>query len=617
MDISKYILDTLNDNKNAGFRALIGLQLVNSGQSQCYISQMGDVLSKNFSLPVSKVIEAIKESDNLYRSIVDLKIEVSNILVDVSDKCASQASKMQQIVKLLMGQEVTKSWETVDETGAKIKETVRNKINPQIARQILTHEILGEDRINTETDLSEARTELIKEKRRVVRLLPKAEKERIESLFDTQQKRCLDSLNNKEVGNKIISLGGAVRCGKTYIQAYYSLLHIEWLYSTSIKQLKEMYNCEEERMKGQIFFIGKTAPSVYQNIFSGIFAGFKINFSLPKAKAFLWDILNFKIRLIGYGKVSLESLKGVTADLIIVDESEHLDEEGYNYILSRLSNPWSKLIMTWNPKTPSHWLWQKVKNEESQKKNMIKHFNFSLLDCEFADKHFISMLEANHGKNSPMYKRFVLGLPASVSGQVYSQFQEDKHTFNDDIDFEKYKDIYIGYDHGHNSPRVYVAVGVYFNNKGISCADIIDELYYPKGHGDTKKNADYLRELEIFYSQFPAIRKLFLPHDAGDQKRLLEPLGYPIANASKKLTVNSGIGLIQSLLTSSRLRINAKCKNLINELFLYSYTEKDDDSVVSENDHALDALRYAIVSSGMFNKTEDTAERSMDKFLSN
>ncbi len=599
---------------------MVGLQLVNSGQSKCYVTQMADVLSKNFSLPINRSLTALKDCEELYSLLVDLKIQVANALGNISEFSDSPESKMHNLIRLLLGQEITSSTEFVDENGQKIRRTVKNKVNPQIAKQILTHEILGDDNINAEADLSEAKSFLIRDKKRTSSLMPRVEKERIEGLFDTQRRACIDTLKNKDIGNRIISLGGAVRCGKTYIQAYYSLLHIEWLYNTPLKELKELYKCAKtEKNKGQIIFIGKTAPSVYQNIFSGIFSSFRINASLPKAKAFLWKILNYDIRLIGYGKMALESLKGITADLLIVDESEHLEVEGYSYLLSRLSNPWAKMILTWNPKTPSHWLWQKVKNPEAQKANKISHFNFALNKCEFADKEFIELLEADYGKGSPMYKRFVLGLPASVVGQVYSHFNEDKHVLSGDVNYGKYYKMYMGYDHGQTSPRVYVCIGVYYNNRGETCVDVIGELYYPPTHGTVKRNIDYLRELEIFYKQFRHIEALYVPHDAGDHKRLLEPLGYPLQNASMKLSVNSGIGLIQSLLSSGRMYVHENCKNIINEMFLYSYSTKETDEgkdkAISRHDHSLDALRYAIVSSNMFNDREETLDSRVTSLL--
>lgn len=615
MQIDKYILETLNKEQNKGFKAMLGLQMVNAGQSTCYVSQIGDVVSKAFSLPREKVISAIKTNSDLYQSLVALKIEISNALVSIGNN--NKEDKLHQTIRILMGEEISRTEEAVDEHGRKIKRTIKRKVNPQIAKQILTHEILQEDKIESETDLSENEVlEVLKERKKVVRLLPLTEKARIEKLFDKQQRAALEALRNKDVGNKIVSLAGAVRCGKTFTQAFHSIEHIEFLYSTPVKELKRLYECENgEFSKGQIFYIGRSAPAVYQNIFQGIFKSFKLNFSLPKAKAFLWNILKYNIRLLGYSKVPLESLKGVTADAIFVDESEHLDLEGFDYIISRLSNPWAKLVLTWNPKTPSHWLWQKVKNEEAQKKNHIRHFNFSLLDCEFADKHFIDMLEANHGRNSAMYKRFVLGLPASVSGQVYSQFVEEKHVFSSEIDLSKYFKVVAGYDHGSNSPRVYTVVGIYYDSAGKACVDVLDELYYPRGHGSIKKHSDYIAELEIFASQYP-ISKLYMPHDSHDMKKILKPLGYPVDNASRKLSVNSGIGLIQSLLSSGRMKIHSNCKNLINELFLYSYDEsKDDDSIRKENDHCLDSLRYAIVSSNMFNKNEQQFNLKIESLI--
>ena len=78
------------------------------------------------------------------------------------------------------------------------------------------------------------------------------------------------------------------------------------------------------------------------------------------------------------------------------------------------------------------------------------------------------------------------------------------------------------------------------------------------------------------------------------------------------MSVATGIGIIQALFSSGRLKIHSGCTNLINEIFLYSYeNEETDDSEDSSgknadkiekiNDHACDAMRYALISCGLIN----------------
>ena len=63
--------------------------------------------------------------------------------------------------------------------------------------------------------------------------------------------------------------------------------------------------------------------------------------------------------------------------------------------------------------------------------------------------------------------------------------------------------------------------------------------------------------------------------------------------------MENGIRMVASLLASGRLLIHKSCKNLIDQMQSYSWDEKateaGEDKVVKRDDHAVDALRYGIV----------------------
>ena len=63
----------------------------------------------------------------------------------------------------------------------------------------------------------------------------------------------------------------------------------------------------------------------------------------------------------------------------------------------------------------------------------------------------------------------------------------------------------------------------------------------------------------------------------------------------------AGIDKVRELFKQQRIFINPKCVNLIWELETYSYPERKPDNnepekPIKENDHAVDALRYALYS---------------------
>lgn len=611
--ITEQIENILTNKEYESTKAMVGMQLVYAPQASCYLTQAADVISKFLLLPRDSVLDVITKNTKVYKSLVNLKLDTTEAIFNIKKKKGG----IYDVCALITGSQIIDRDEVINEDGTKQYTTRKRQINPQIAREFLKHITNPETGIDvSKVDLTDEDTvPIIKEVRRETRLIPKTERERIEAKFDKQQRAAFDTLMDKE--NRIVSLGGAVRCGKTYLATYASIRYMEWLYSTPIEEIRKLYPYDtvQDREKGQIVFLGKTAPSVFQNIFAGVISTFKLNAKLPAARAFLWNVLNFQVKIGGYGTISLKGLKGITTDHIHVDEAENCDEKEFiENVITRISNPWSKLFVVWNPKTPAHFLSKIAKNP---KEHDFVHFNFNLLECEFADPKYVQMLIKNFGEGSPIYKRYILGIPASVSGSVYSMFKEDVHTFTpaDRVkSIKKYNKIFVGMDEGTRSPKVYTAIGIYEEDETIKC-DVIDELYYPRGHGDHKTYQQYARELEIFLDQFgDKLERVYVPHDAGRAKSELKAQGVPVASATRKTNVISGIRMIQSMFTKGILKVDSGCKNLIQELFLYQYKdESEEDEIEKINDHACDALRYAIVSSGVFTKKAKTSDEKFEE----
>ena len=595
------------EEKNYPFLAFLGIRLASIQQHSCYITAMIDVISSTFMLPRSKVCNALTTNKLLFEKYSNLKIRVINSITN-------EKSIFYDIVNLILGSSLSIKKDSIENDG-RVTTTRTIKINQSISSSLFKLETIPHilSISSTEQELSSDKViPILKEDENIeVHIVKKLTKKKIENRFDSQQKKAQIHLFDKYSKYKVISAGGAVRCGKTVLMTHEVLKRIEYIYQSSIDKLKDDFDDDQDRSKGQIVFLGKTAPSCFQNVFCGVLEQWKLN--IPAMKSFVWNILNYNIRILGIGKLALESLKGITADIIYVDEAENLTEDSYRMLLSRLSNPWAKLYLCWNPMTPSHWLSKLMSDRDKIEKSSVRHYNFSLDKCDFACKKYVSMLENNYGKGSAMYKRFVLGEPASVSGTVYSMFNEDKCCINNEIDLSIYNEFYIGYDHGHRSPRVYIAIGIYVNENGISECHVLDELYYPHGHCDSMTYKRYMNDLELFTSRFKdKLRFIYIPHDAMDVKHSLHPF-YEVANASKKFKVLDGIGLIQIMFSDGRLKIHNGCKNLIRELYLYSYKENNsDDTVTKEFDHACDALRYAITSCNIFRRKVVNEEDSLE-----
>jgi phage terminase large subunit len=89
-----------------------------------------------------------------------------------------------------------------------------------------------------------------------------------------------------------------------------------------------------------------------------------------------------------------------------------------------------------------------------------------------------------------------------------------------------------------------------------------------------------------------------------------------------KDSIKSGIDRIRELFKANKLHIHKSCINLISELETYSYPDKKDDhneqeKPIKENDHALDALRYVIMTDQVLNQSPQVRVIQETKFISN
>lgn len=82
-----------------------------------------------------------------------------------------------------------------------------------------------------------------------------------------------------------------------------------------------------------------------------------------------------------------------------------------------------------------------------------------------------------------------------------------------------------------------------------------------------------------------------------DRIEILKKTGLNCREVSKDIV--AGVDRVRELFKQNRIHISPDCKNLIHELETYRYPDKKPDQneqekPVKENDHALDALRYAL-----------------------
>lgn len=177
------------------------------------------------------------------------------------------------------------------------------------------------------------------------------------------------------------------------------------------------------------------------------------------------------------------------------------------------------------------------------------------------------------------------GIPALGSGAIYP-VSESEYVV-DDMELPEHWPRVYGLDVGWNrTAAVWLAW-----NREADVAYVYSEHYQGQAEPVIHAAAIKARGEWIPGVVDPAARG----RTQTDGKRLMDvyrEAGLDIQKAEN--AVEAGLYVVWQRLTAGRLKVFRSCRNLITEMRLYRRDENG--KVVKENDHAVDALRYACVS---------------------
>lgn len=285
---------------------------------------------------------------------------------------------------------------------------------------------------------------------------------------------------------------------------------------------------------------------------------------------------------------------------MFLDEVALMPQSFVNQALARCSVKGSKYWFNCNPEGPNHWF--KIEWIDKAKEKNILHLHFTMDDNPSLDeetkerycKMFVGVF----------FQRFILGLWVLAEGIIYPNFDLKKHTVKLEDIPNKFDYFYVTSDYGITNPQVFLLCGIKFiNNKPHVW--ILDE-YYNKG---TKKNK-YEQEEKITKTDELFLKDYIEFIEGIDiKKTIIDPSATSLINLFKQHNIQvkeadnaviDGINLVLNWLDEERIHIVAeKCPNLIREFASYVWDakaqERGEDKPIKLNDHALDALRYLLL----------------------
>lgn len=370
----------------------------------------------------------------------------------------------------------------------------------------------------------------------------------------------------KSAGHRWGFKGGATRSGKTY-------LDFRWIIPIRIR--------ERIGKDGLAVILGVTKSTIERNVLEpmrNLYGDMLVGTISSDNTA--W-IFGEKCYCLGAEKVSqVSKIRGASIKYCYGDEVADWSEEVFALLKSRLDKEYSCFDGTFNPQYPDHWL-KKFLDSNAD----IFSQTYTIDDNPFLPESFKENLKKEY-EGTVYYDRYILGLWVRAEGLVYPMFGDDCIT----QEIPDTGDYYISIDYGTLNP---FSAGLWCVGK--KCAVRIAEIYY-SGREEKKQKTDeeYCDMVERLAGDKPIRAVVVDPSAASFIEALRRRSGFKVRHADND--VLNGIRTTSDFLRDGRIKIHAGCKDTIREFGLYRWDEKaESDRVVKENDHAMDEIRYMVM----------------------
>ena len=276
-------------------------------------------------------------------------------------------------------------------------------------------------------------------------------------------------------------------------------------------------------------------------------------------------------------------MKNPNITTIWIEEATELTDTDFSQINLRMRGKhdvYKQVILTFNPISTNHWIYDRwfSGNATEHDRRVSTIHKFTYKDNHYLEQDYIDTLEALKETNFDHYKVYCLGEFGTLEGGIYRYFESfEEFPFEGDPD-----ETFYGMDFGFNNPTAVVRVdihdGIYY----------VTEILYKEGLTN--------RDLINFLTNRKVGKRKAIYCDAAEPQRIeeMKRIGYNAYPANK--SVKDGILTIQELHGS--IKIHTSSANLNNEIINYRYKKDRDgrfiDEPVKDNDHLVDAMRYAI-----------------------
>jgi PBSX family phage terminase large subunit len=279
------------------------------------------------------------------------------------------------------------------------------------------------------------------------------------------------------------------------------------------------------------------------------------------------------------GWESIETLRGQRFDFLVPDEVAMYRNFWMHWqevLRPTLTDTRGEALFLSTPKGYNHFydLYQLEKTDPD-----FKSFHFTTLDNPHIPSDEVEA--ARRQLTEDRFAQEYLADFRKVQGLVYKDFDRPRHVTNELP--KNRKERILGIDFGFTNPTAVLTIdkdqeNVYW---------ITSEWYKP---GKTN--------IEVIEYSKPLSPNAVYP-DPAEPDRIEEMRRHGLNVREVSKDIEAGISKVQELLRANRVKVHSSCVNTIAEFESYAYPDRKPDhnepeTPIKENDHALDALRYAL-----------------------
>ena len=281
----------------------------------------------------------------------------------------------------------------------------------------------------------------------------------------------------------------------------------------------------------------------------------------------------------GRDESACQLIQGITLAGVLLDEAALMPQSFVQQACARCSVAGSKLWFSCNPEGPEHWLYREF-IQQAKQKNLLR-LHFTMADNPSLPDAIKARYETLY--TGVFYRRFILGQWCMAEGLVYD-FNTELHVQPPPPPGGRY---YISVDYGTQNP---FSAGLWQVQGGKAYR--LREFYHSgRDTGKMLTDEEYHEKLVELAGDFPVEQVIVDPSAASFIATIRHHGIFSVRKAKNE--VLPGIRWVATLLKTGGLAVSPQCRDSIREFGLYRWDEASrHDSVVKENDHAMDDIRY-------------------------